>query len=296
MKDFNAIFKTYSGKIKTRIGLKTYYAKKFIAGDPLYEYEDQFHRMFFSKPLCVKDFMDFFSSKKEIKTVLEVGCSVGMFPRILPKLFKNIQYTGMDISAKSIEICKKHIESEFICQDFIKFESRKKYDFVYSFDVIDHVYDINSFISNIIKNTKKYAYVNAYRGFHPELKKHKTTYRDNEGIYMNDVSVDEIKNIILKNGLSEDEFNIRDQLKREKVLYDGDLKRAWERCDENEKMKLKKLTGYNNEFFEKLPTGLDFSSKAIQNSLNKITPESLGMPSSYYNIDLKSLVIEIFKK
>ena len=113
---------------------------------------------------------------------------------------------------------------------------------------------------------------------------------------MNDISVDEIKDIILKNGLSEDEFNIRDQLKREKVLYDGDLKRSWERCDESEKTKLKELTGYNDVFFEKLPTGLDFSSKAIENSLYEITPKSLGMPSSYHNINLKSLVIEIFKK
>lgn len=296
MKDFNAIFKTYSGKIKTKMGLKTYYAKKFIEGDPIYEYEDQFHRMFFSKPLCVKDFVDFFNSKKDIETVLEVGCSVGMFPRILPELFKNIQYTGMDISSNSIEICKKHIKSEFICQDFIKFKSGKKYDIVYSFDVIDHVYDINAFISNIIKNTKKFAYVNAYRGFHPKLKKHNTPYRDNEGIYMNDISVDEIKKIILENGLSKDEFCVRDQLKREKVLYDGDLRRAWDRSDKVEKIKLKELTGYNNELFEKLPTGLDFSSKMIENSLNKITPKSLGMPSSYYDINSKSLVIEINKK
>ena len=163
MKDFNAIFKTYSGKIKTRIGLKTYYAKKFIAGDPQYEYEDQFHRMFFSKPLCVKDFIDFFSSKNEIKTVLEVGCSVGMFPRLLPNLFKNIQYTGMDILSKCVEICKSNMELEFLCGDFIKFKSEKKFDLVYSFDVIDHVCDIDGFISNIVDVTKKYAYVNAYR-------------------------------------------------------------------------------------------------------------------------------------
>ena len=59
MKDFNAIFKTYSGKIKTKVGVNTNYAKKFIECDPQYKYEDQYIRMFHSKPLCVKDFLNF---------------------------------------------------------------------------------------------------------------------------------------------------------------------------------------------------------------------------------------------
>ncbi len=296
MKDFNAIFKTYSGKFKTRMGIRSNYAKKFIDGDPQYGYEDQYHRMFYSKPLCVKDFLNFFKSKKNIKTVLEVGCSVGMFPRTFHDMYENMEYTGMDISPKCIEICKSNIESEFLCGDFIKFEPEKKFDLVYSFDVIDHVYDVDGFISNIIDTTKKYAYVNAYRGFYPNLKNHKTEFRDNEGIYMNDISIEQIKNTLFKKGLTEDEFCLRTQIKRDKILYDGDLARSWKRFDEFEREKLEKLTGYNKEFFEKLPMGLDFSSKAIENSLNTITPQNLGMPSSYYNVDSKSLVIEIYKK
>ena len=296
MKDFNAIFKTYSGKIKTKVGVNTNYAKKFIEGDPQYKYEDQYIRMFHSKPLCVKDFLNFVKNKHGIKSVLEVGCSIGMFPRTFRDLYQNIEYTGTDISPKCIEICESHLDSEFLCADFIKFKSEKKFDFVYSFDVIDHVYDIDGFISNIIDTTRKYAYVNAYRGYFPELKDHKSIYRDNEGIYMNDISVERIKNVMLEKGLTEKEFCFRSQLKRDKVLYDGDLGRAWNRFDKTEREKLEKLTGYDREFFEKLPTGLDFSSKAIENSLNSITPEILGMPSSYNDDkDSKSLVIEIYK-
>ena len=296
MKDFNAIFKTYSGKIKTKIGIKSDYAKKFIEGDPQYRYEDQYQRMFYSKPLCVKDFLNFIKNKSDIKTALEVGCSVGMFPRTFHDIYQNIEYTGTDISPKCIEICKNHLNSEFICADFIKFRSDKKFDLVYSFDVIDHVYDIDGFISNVIDSTKKYAYVNAYRGFFPELKDHKSIYRDNEGIYMNNISVEKIKNTIIKKGLTEKEFCLRSQLKRDKVLYDSDLARAWYRFDETRREKLEKITGYNREFFEKLPKKLDFSSKAIENCLNEITPADLDMPSSYYNIDSESLVIEIYKK
>ena len=294
MKDFKAIFKTYSGKFKTRIGIKSNYAKKFIEGDPQYGFEDQFQRMFYSKPLCVENFVDFFNSKNDIRTVLEVGCSIGMFPRTYPELFKRIEYTGIDISHRCIDICKNHLESEFLCGDFIKFDV-KKYDLVFSFDVIDHVYDIDAFISKIINISRKYAYVNAYRGYFPKLKKHKRVYRDNEGIFMNDLSVEEIKKTILKNGLAVNEFHLRSQLKRNKVLYDSDLGRAWKRSDMKEKRNLRKLTGYNEQFFNELPVGLDFATKAIENSLNKITPESLGMPSRYNNIDMKSLVIEVFK-
>lgn len=294
MKDFKAIFKTYSGKFKTRIGIKSNYAKKFIEGDPQYGFEDQFQRMFYSKPLCVENFVGFLKSKNDIKTVLEVGCSIGMFPRTYPELFKRIEYTGIDISPRCIDICKTILESEFLCGDFIKFDV-KKYDLVFSFDVIDHVYDIDAFISKIINISRKYAYVNAYRGYFSKLKKHKSVYRDNEGIFMNDLSVEEIKKTILKNGLAVNEFHLRSQLKRNKILYDSDLGRAWKRSDVKEKRNLKKLTGYNEQFFNELPVGLDFATKAIENSLSKITPESLGMPSSYNNIDGKSLVIEVFK-
>ena len=142
--------------------MHTTYTKKFIDGDPQYRYEDRFHIMFFSKPLCVKDFIDFLKVKN-IKTVLEVGCSVGMFPRTFHDVCENMEYTGMDILSKCVEICKSNMELEFLCGDFIKFKSEKKFDLVYSFDVIDHVCDIDGFISNIVDVTKKYAYVNAYR-------------------------------------------------------------------------------------------------------------------------------------
>ena len=52
-----------------RIGIKSNYAKKFIEGDPQYGFEDQFQRMFYSKPLCVENFVDFFNIKNDNRTV-----------------------------------------------------------------------------------------------------------------------------------------------------------------------------------------------------------------------------------
>ena len=87
----------------------------------------------------------------------------------------------------------------------------KKYDLVYSHAVIDHVYDIDEFLRRIVKLCGKYAYVNAYRGFFPNLADHKMNWRDNDHCYYNDLSVTKTKKVLLDSGLSEDEFLIRNQ-------------------------------------------------------------------------------------
>tara|TARA_Y100000590_G_scaffold329921_1_gene374719 strand:+ start:412 stop:567 length:156 start_codon:yes stop_codon:yes gene_type:complete len=46
MKDFNAIFKTYSGKLKDQIGLKTELGKKFKEGGFENNHEFYYLRMF----------------------------------------------------------------------------------------------------------------------------------------------------------------------------------------------------------------------------------------------------------
>ncbi len=82
-------------------------------------------------------------------------------------------YTGTDISKDAIEFCKKNSSFNFIQGDFIKMELPQKYDLIYSHAVVDHVYDIDAFIEKIVKNCLKYAYINSYRGYFPELLKHK---------------------------------------------------------------------------------------------------------------------------
>lgn len=295
MKDIPAIYRTYSSKIKTRLGFKTYYAKKFIEGDPQYGYEDQYTRMFYSKPLCLLDFQNFLAEKSEIKSILEVGCSTGMFLEEFSDFFSKKEYLGLDISQKSIELCRKKFNSNFVCADFLKYDFDKQYDLVYSFDVIDHVYDINGFMKKIVESTKKFAYINAYRGYHKELKTHKSTFRDTEGIFMNDISIFEIKDNLIKSGLSKNEFNLKEVKKRDEIIYDGDLVRSWIRSDLKNKIKLQEITGFSERFFQNIPSNLNLSTKIISQSKTKLTPEILGMPNSYYNINSSSLVIEIFK-
>ena len=54
MKDFKAIFKTYSGKVKDNVGLKAELGKKFKEGGFEEDHEYYYSRMFFSKISALK--------------------------------------------------------------------------------------------------------------------------------------------------------------------------------------------------------------------------------------------------
>ena len=93
--------------------------------------------------------------------------------------------------------------------DFLKIDFSKKFDLVFSHAVVDHVYDMDSFILKIINLSKKYSYITAYRGFFPELKKHKINWNNEDGSYYNDLSIPQIKKIFKENGIDENEIKIR---------------------------------------------------------------------------------------
>lgn len=84
----------------------------------------------------------------------------------------------------------------------------KKFDLVYTHAVVDHVYDIDEFISKVINATNHYAYINSYRGFFPNLENHKMQWDGYEGCYFNNISIEQIKKLFSKKGLTEGEYTI----------------------------------------------------------------------------------------
>mgnify|MGYP000844989202 FL=1 len=66
------------------------------------------------------------------------------------KQFKNLKYTGIDLSPKSLELAKQNFKSgNFISGDFLTMELNTDYDLILSLDVIDHVYDPDKFLEKI---------------------------------------------------------------------------------------------------------------------------------------------------
>ena len=296
MKDFNAIFKTYSGKFKDQIGLKTELGKKFKEGGFENNHELYYLRMFYSKLSAMQNFHDFLT-KIKFNSVLEIGCSTGILPTLFNDTFKTKKYTGIDLAEKSLETAKeKFPNGNFICDDFITSTKIESYDLIVSFDVIDHVYDPNSFLSKIIQHSKKFVYVRSYRGFFPELTEHEMEYRSNEGIYLNNLSVKELEKNCLKNNLAKNNFDIYKQSSRKKVLYDSDLGRFWNNTDKQNKKNLLEQTGFSVEKLDSLPVKLEDTSTMIEKSKHPITPELLGLSTSYHNFDKNfCTIIEITK-
>ena len=195
--DIEAISKTVLRNLKTRIiGKSKYGNKQWEKADS--NWYDEIHNQ---NNELHKNFIEFLITKKNVKTILEVGCGTGVYPIQHKELFTDKKYTGIDFSKPNIEFCKKHSNFEFIQGDFIKMNLENKYDLVYSHAVIDHVYDIDEFLQRIVKSCKKYAYVNAYRGFFPEINEHEMHWRDDDNCYYNNLSVKKTKELLLKLGL-----------------------------------------------------------------------------------------------
>lgn len=167
-------------------------------------------------PLHHENFLEYFKSKSDVFSILEIGCGTGIYPIGFKELFSEKKYTGFDISESAINYCENHSNFEFVCDDFIKMELNKKFDMVFSHAVIDHVYDIDSFLSKIVKTCRKYAYVSSYRGYFPNLEKHNKFWINEESCYYNDLSVSRIEQTLLDSGLSKDEFVLRPQETGEK--------------------------------------------------------------------------------
>jgi len=199
----------YLSEMKIRSGKTTYgefWQEKKDSG--VTEFYDSLYE---DRPLLHENFVNFVKSKDNIKSVLEVGCGSGIYPIKFKEMFVGMSYTGLDFSESSVEYCKKNSGFEFIAGDFIKMDLQDKYDLVFSHAVIDHVYDPDKYLENIVKATKKYAYVSAYRGYFPDLKEHKMKWKNRIACYHNSLSVNQLKNILTKCGLENDEFTIREQ-------------------------------------------------------------------------------------
>lgn len=180
--------------------------------------DPQFYEAIFNRtPLMHEDFMRFLNRRRtKIKSILEIGCGAGIYPINYKSLFEGIEYTGLDISKPAIKYCKARSEFNFILGDFLKLEL-KSFDMVFSRSVIDHVYDINAFLDKIARSASKFAYISAYRGYFSELPSHRMTWNNDDGCYYNDLSVTEVKRVLLESGLVDNEFTIRKQASGIKV-------------------------------------------------------------------------------
>jgi len=200
-----SVFDRLSIKLKRKFG-KPKYGKRWP------EQTVEWYKKIHDENYLIHDhFKKFLKSKNNIKTILEIGCGKGIYPINNNDLFVDLDYTGIDISPSAIDFCNNNSDFSFHCGDFIKMNLNDKFDLVYTHAVVDHVYDIDEFISKVVDTTKHYAYINSYRGFFPKLDSHEMKWDGYEGCYFNNISIRQIKDLFSKKGLTEDEYTIFSQ-------------------------------------------------------------------------------------
>jgi len=85
-------------------------------------------------------------------SLVDIGCGDGMFLDALKaQNFNNFSYCGIDTTAESINICnKKGLESYNLeMSEFQKIYPNRKFDLIVSFHCLEHIGNVNKFISEM---------------------------------------------------------------------------------------------------------------------------------------------------
>lgn len=95
-----------------------------------------------------------YAAIKDGDKVLEIGCGDGSFMKMV-KSSKSVEMTGLELNNYAVEKCKEEGLSvhNILIEEFSE-KHKKQFDKVCSFQVLEHVYDVNSFIASSLKALK----------------------------------------------------------------------------------------------------------------------------------------------
>ena len=131
-------------------GFRFYYPFNIEGDDKLYEHLQQmdwYYSIWYWEHQITADLI------KNTDKVLEVGCGTGNFLKVLKE--KNISGTGLELNKKAIQVCKEidlNVYNELLNEHVLKYNNY--YDFVCSFQVLEHVAEVKAFIDDCIKLLK----------------------------------------------------------------------------------------------------------------------------------------------
>ena len=101
-----------------------------------------------------------YNKKKPLEkiNILDIGCGGGLLSEPMTRLGATV--TGIDASNKNINIAKLHakknkLKINYLCSSPENLKIKKKFDVILNMEIIEHVDDINFFISSCSKLLKK---------------------------------------------------------------------------------------------------------------------------------------------
>jgi SAM-dependent methyltransferase len=157
---------------------------------------DWYQWMFNHRALTHQELLSWINSDESIESIADIGCGFGVG---YSEQLADRQYVGIDISEHNINWCKSHrqnLKHKYYVMDIMNCSSDEKYDLVFSSGTIDNCYDIDGYLKAMVKLSKKWIYVNCYRGWFQDLQEHQYQWNKEHGCFYNKVSPQRVKELL----------------------------------------------------------------------------------------------------
>lgn len=105
---------------------------------------EQNHFWFQSRNILLKKLILRYIKDSRGKTFLEVGCGTGIVLRLLESL--GFRVFGLDINKKALEYAKRGTKATLIQKSFLTYNTKKLFDVVGAFDVLEHIRSDEKFL------------------------------------------------------------------------------------------------------------------------------------------------------
>jgi SAM-dependent methyltransferase len=145
-------------------------------------------------------------------TVMDIGCGmgVGWADRLADRRF-----IGVDLEPRSIAWCTENRANpahSYHCRDILQPGvadelAAMQPDFVFSSGTIDNTWTIDGYLAALARITNGWLYVTAYRGWFPDLPRHRYMWEPTSGAYYNDLSPNAIRSQLSSLGFKDIEIS-----------------------------------------------------------------------------------------
>ena len=156
-------------------------------------------------------YIDDFKNNLDGNIVLEIGCGAGKITNYLTE--HGYDVTGIDFSENILKLARKKFpNSKFVCADICEYETDRKYDGVFTKDMLFHLPDAD--IRKVLHKVKNWLKIGGKFCIIMDISKNEGEHifteelNENYKIYYNYMSPKKVEGLLKENGFVVNEFNV----------------------------------------------------------------------------------------